>query len=57
MPETVSKKLERMLQEAQERRTWGRIEIDLKDGRVILLRQTAQFKPEDCPGGECGNQR
>ena len=41
------KKLERMLLEAAEKRSWGSIEIDLKEGRVYLLRQTVQIKPEE----------
>lgn len=41
------RKLEQMLLEAQQRRSWGSIEIDLKDGRVFLMRQTTQIKPEE----------
>jgi hypothetical protein len=53
MPETI-KRLEKMLQEAKEKRSWGSIEIDLKDGRVYLLRQTVQIKPdEDYPSERC----
>lgn len=40
------KKVEQLLQEAAAKRSWGSIEIDLKDGRVYLLRQTTQIKPE-----------
>lgn len=44
------KKIEEMLQQAADRRTWGTIEVDLKDGRVYLLRQTTQTKiDEDYP--------
>jgi hypothetical protein len=46
MTETI-KKLQTMLQEAQARRSWGTIEVDLKDGVPYLLRQTIQTKIEE----------
>jgi len=48
------KKVEQLLREAADKRSWGSIEIDLKDGRVFLLRQTTQIKPtdEDFPRAE-----
>lgn len=40
-------KLERMLSEAAARRTWGGIEIELKDGQPTIIRQTIQTKAAD----------
>jgi hypothetical protein len=46
------KKLETMLVDAAAQKTWGDIQIDLKDGRPILIRQTIQTKiHEECPNG------
>ena len=50
------KKVEAMLQEAATRRTWGQIEIHLKDGHPILLRQTIQSKFEDYPDAATSKQ-
>jgi len=45
------KKIETMLTEAAATRTWGEIQIDLKDGKPILIRQTVQIKiNEEYPG-------
>jgi hypothetical protein len=39
-----------MLTEAAARRTWGGIEIELKDGKPTVIRQTIQTKAdEDTP--------
>jgi hypothetical protein len=43
------RKVEQILREAEQKRSWGSVEIDLKDGRVYLIRQTVQIKPEDSP--------
>jgi hypothetical protein len=43
----VIQKLQKMLQEAEARRTWGNIEISLRDGQAVLLRQMTQFKLEE----------
>lgn len=54
MTSKVLKKIEAMLVEASAQRTWGEIQIDLKDGKPILIRQTVQMKvQEDYP---CANQ-
>jgi hypothetical protein len=46
----VLKKIEAMLAEAAAQRMWGDIQIDLKDGRPILIRQTVQTRiHEDYP--------
>lgn len=46
------RQLERLLKEAAERRTWGSITIDLKEGQPFLIKQTIQTKPdEDYPDG------
>jgi hypothetical protein len=51
----LMKKIEAMLADAAQQKTWGCIEIDLKDGRPILLRQTTQTKiNEDFPNGSSG---
>lgn len=45
-------KIEAMLTEAAAQRMWGEIQIDLKDGKPILIRQTIQTKiHEECPNG------
>lgn len=50
MTSKVLKKIEAMLVEASAQRTWGEIQIDLKDGKPILIRQTVQMKvQEDYP--------
>lgn len=41
------KKVEQMLQDARAKRTWGTIEISLKDGHAYLLKQTTQTKIEE----------
>lgn len=52
MNNKVLKKLEALLNEAAAQRTWGEIQIDLKDGKPILIRQTVQMKlHEDYPSG------
>ena len=52
MNNKVLKKLEALLNEAAAKRTWGEIQIDLKDGKPILIRQTVQMKlHEDYPSG------
>jgi hypothetical protein len=43
----VLEQLSAMLGEAKTNRDWGAIEIDLKDGQVVLLRTTRQFKVTD----------
>ena len=47
--------IEDMLRDAKAKRTWGSIEIDVKDGRPVLVRQTVQSKVEDeeYPDGNC----
>ncbi len=42
--QTLLRKLDSMLEEAARDRTWGLIEIDLKNGVPILLRKTTQEK-------------
>ena len=44
-------KIESMLSEAENRRAWGTIEIELKNGRPTLVRHTIQTKltDEDSP--------
>ena len=44
-------KLELMLSEAETRRAWGTIEVELRNGRPTLVRQTIQTKltDEDTP--------
>ncbi|MGA7766018.1 MAG: hypothetical protein WCA27_07300 [Candidatus Sulfotelmatobacter sp.] len=50
------KKIEGMLAEAAARRTWGEIQIDLKDGKAILIRQIIQTKiNEEYPGASTVN--
>lgn len=50
MNSKLLKKIEAMLTEASARRTWGEIQIDLKGGKPILIRQTVQLKvQEDYP--------
>jgi hypothetical protein len=46
---TTIQKLEALLAEAAEKRTWGAIEIQLKQGIPILVRTTTQEKLEDYP--------
>jgi hypothetical protein len=41
------RKLETMLNEAAARGTWGGIEIELKDGKPTVIRQTIQTKAAD----------
>jgi len=52
MNSKLLKKIEAMLVEASAQKTWGEIQIDLKDGKPILIRQTVQMKVhEDYPSG------
>lgn len=52
MNSKVLKKIEAMLADAAAQRTWGEIQIDLKDGKAILIRQIIQTKiHEDYPNG------
>lgn len=46
MDKTI-RKLERMLNEAAERSTWGSIEIELKNGQPTVIRQTIQTKADE----------
>ena len=41
------KKLERLLNEAKERGTWGSVEIELKNGQPTVIRQTIQTKADE----------
>lgn len=51
MNSKVLKKIEVMLLDAASQRTWGDIQIDLKEGKPILIRQTVQVKiHEEYPG-------
>ena len=49
MNKEALQKIESLLTESATTRAWGAIEIDIKDGRVTLIRQTKQFKVEDTP--------
>ncbi|MBB5056913.1 hypothetical protein HDF16_001598 [Granulicella aggregans] len=50
MQTRILKQLEDLLSDAALARSWGAIEIDLKDGKPILIRHTKQFKvDEDYP--------
>jgi hypothetical protein len=49
---TTMKKLDEMLAEAQEKRSWGEIVIILKNGQPILLKKTIQEKVEDYPADD-----
>jgi hypothetical protein len=40
-------KLEQMLREAASRNTWGAIEIELKNGKPTVIRQTIQTKADE----------
>lgn len=52
MNSKLLKKIEAILVEAAVQKTWGDIQIDLKDGKPILIRQTIQTKiHEDYPSG------
>lgn len=42
----VIQKLERMLNDAEKSRTWGHIQIDLQDGKPVVLRETVTRKLE-----------
>jgi len=46
------KKLDEMIDEAREKRSWGEITIVLKDGKPVLLRKTTQEKVEETPADE-----
>jgi hypothetical protein len=39
--EALLKKLDNMLGQAEREKTWGQIEIELRDGTVALLRKTS----------------
>ena len=41
------KNIEKMLQEAELRQTWGRIEIEIKAGKPALIRQTIQTRADE----------
>ena len=45
--DTTLKKLERMLKEAAANNTWGGIEIELKNGKPTVIRQTIQTKADE----------
>ena len=47
MNKSLEQQLETLFREARTKRTWGSIEIDLKDGKPLLIRQTIQSKIED----------
>ena len=40
-------KVESMLREAAEKGSWGTIEIDLKEGRPYMVRQTIQSRIDE----------
>jgi hypothetical protein len=44
---TTLKKVEKMLQEAEVRQTWGKIEIEIKAGKPALIRQTIQERADE----------
>jgi hypothetical protein len=57
MNSKLLKKLEALLAEAAAKRTWGEIQIDLKDGRPILMRTITQQKlDEEHPDGIAGKK-
>lgn len=39
--DALLKKLDNMLSQAEREKTWGQIEIELRDGTVALLRKTS----------------
>jgi uncharacterized radical SAM superfamily Fe-S cluster-containing enzyme len=47
MNKTLLAQLESMLSDAKSKRTWGSIEIEVKDGRPTIVRQTIQSKVTD----------
>ena len=50
MNKKLLKELGMILDDAAAKRLWGEVTVDLKDGKVILLRQTIQQKiDEDYP--------
>ena len=48
----IVKKLERMLADAREKRSWGEIAITLKEGVPQVIRLTIQEKVEDTPAND-----
>ena len=46
--DALLKKLDNMLGQAERERTWGQIELELRDGKVTLLRKisTERFNTE-----------
>jgi hypothetical protein len=53
---TTIQKLQALLAEAAEKRTWGAIEIQLKQGVPILVKTTTQTKLEDYPSEQASNR-
>jgi hypothetical protein len=54
---TTIQKLQALLAEAAEKRTWGAIEIQLKQGVPILVKTTTQTKLEDYPSEASSRNR
>jgi hypothetical protein len=57
MTKPVITQIEQMLADSASSRTWGTIEIDIRDGRATLIRQTTQYKVEDNPAHASSNRR
>lgn len=41
---TIAEELVRVLKDAEQARTWGNIQIDLQDGKAVVIRQTTTRK-------------
>jgi hypothetical protein len=54
---SVPKKLEALLADARNKKTWGEITVTLKDGLPVLIRTTSQEKAEDYPASDTKNFR
>jgi len=39
--------IEKMLQEAANKRSWGEIQVEIKDGKPTVIRQTIQTKADE----------
>ena len=49
--QTLRQKLETMLDEAEHPRTWGTMEIELREGVLNLLRKSTTKNLQDITGG------
>ncbi|WP_263373914.1 hypothetical protein [Granulicella aggregans] len=43
----IIQQIETLLTDAEKSRSWGNVEIDIRDGKAVLIRTTRQIKIQD----------